>query len=774
MLALVGGVVWLQFQPQLPAPGWLILLPATLVLLRVPWLRPLAAFACGVLWASATSQHQLERRLVPALEGIDLRITGVVVSLPRNRDGLQRFEFAPERIEAVNQPSPSSPDALPQRVRLSCHRCPLTLLAGNRYRLSARLKRPSGHYNPGSFDYEGWLFREGIQATGYVRENQGMEALGPAEGFGLLQLRQALRDQLLRQLDSPSNALITALAVGDRSGISPSDWQLYTRTGINHLVAISGLHIGIVIGLCYWVGNRLWRRWPGGMLWLPAQRAGLLLALPAALGYAALAGFSIPTQRALIMAVILLGGVLLGRPSRPSRNLLLALLVVVLWQPSQVLSPGLWLSFAAVAAILYSFAGRLRRPSLLGAWVQIQLLIWLLLMPFQLALGLQISLVSPLVNLLLVPLFSLLVVPWVLIGSLLGTLDDGLGTALLTPLTRLLELLSAQLQQIAGWPLSALQLPSPPLALLLVALAGLLIAALPLRPGVRLLGLCWLAPLLLFRPPAVEPGSAEITLLDVGQGMALVVQTHSRVLVYDTGPGHPSGFNTGSSVVAPFLRNRGLDRIDLLILSNGDQDHAGGVTGLLSEMPVQRILGGEPVERLPEVLSAPRAPAFQRCRRGQRWRWDGVDFALLHPDDALPWSGNDASCVLRVTTGGRAMLITGDIEANAERALLSALEPDQLRAEVVTMPHHGSAGSSSHALIRATGARWALVPVGYRNRYGFPRQETIQRWQAAGSEVLTSAGQGAIQLQLSADGVQPPQGWRQQARRYWHLDHGGL
>ena len=754
--ALVAGVVLVQQWASLPDPRWGWLLPLLLLALRVAALRLVAALGIGVLWALLYAHLQLRGGIAAELEGVDLEVVGVVASLPDVTSRRTRFHFAVEQMSRDGESLP-----LPGRIRIACYDCGVeALVPGERYRLTVRLRQPSGLMNPGGFDYEGWLFRQRIQATGYIRASGESAPLGEvATGYALLRLRERLRQVILQQAPGPSAGMMVALAVGERSTIPRDHWEVYTRAGINHLVAISGLHIGIVIGLGYAVGRWLWSRHPRWPLRLPAQQAGVLLGLAAALGYAALAGFAVPTQRALMMALVLLGGVLWGRQLRPSRSLALALLVVVVWDPLAVLSAGFWLSFAAVAIIFYLFTARLRRPGRLRSWWRIQWGIGLLLAPLLVAQGLQVALLGPLINLLLVPIFSLLIVPGVLLGVVLALVAPPLGGPLLRLLGWVLEHLHHALAELVSHPWATWQAAQAPPLVWFCALFGLLWLFAPKGLPGRILGVVWLLPLLLWQPPRPPPGEAWVTLLDVGQGLALVVETAQHRMVYDTGPRFSADFDAGSAVVAPFLLARGYREIDLLMLSHGDSDHVGGVAGLLAKISAAAVVSGEP-QRLARYRATP-------CRKGQRWHWDGVDFALLHPDDAPAWRGNEASCVLRIAVGERALLLPGDIERWGELRLVLE-QPEALRADLLVAPHHGSLTSSTPPFVEAVAPQWVLFAVGHGNRFGFPREAVVERWQQVGATVVSTDQQGALQFRLNAAGVSPPVGYRSQARRYWH------
>jgi competence protein ComEC len=769
-LGLLLGTAVLQQLVSLPALAWswlmVVFIPAAL---RWPRLRLPLCIGLGFLWANVVAHTLLAKGLAPELEGEDVVVEGVIASLPESLPHHTRFQFVPDSLRWQGKSQP-----LPARLLLSWYNQVPPLRVGERWRLQVRLKQPHGFMNPGGFDYEAWLFRQGIRAKGYVRSkrdvanpfNQRLAAAG--WDYPVNQLRQSLRARLTAVLaDDDLRGIILALALGDRQQISPPQWTVLTRTGTNHLVAISGLHVGLVAGLAFFGMRRLWRCSAWAVLRWPAPKAGALAGLLAALGYAMLAGFSVPTQRALVMVAVVMLALLLQRHTRPSRLLALALIVVLLLDPLAVLAPGFWLSFAAVAVILYGMQGRLGRPrrgwQRLQQWGRVQWLAALGLLPLLLLLFQKASLVAPLANLIAVPWVSLLTVPLTLLGSVLLWLLPPLGEALLQLAVWSLHGLWWLLQQLAAWPLAQWGQAAPASWVAGVALLGLLWLLAPRGMPARWLGAVWLLPLAFLPGPAIPPGQAQVALLDVGQGLAAVVRTGQHTLVFDTGPRFGSGFNTGEAVVGPYLRARGVTEIDVLVVSHGDNDHIGGVDGLLTVMPAGRILSS-----VPEALSPRPARA---CQAGQHWQWEGVEFDLLNPSVATPGHGrreNNRSCVLRVQAGGQRLLLTGDIEAGAERALIRQWG-DGLAADVLVVPHHGSKTSSSAAFIQAVSPQVALFPVGYRNRYGFPKPAVVARYRQRGVRLLDSASNGAIELRLGADnGLRAIQTYRQQAARYWH------
>jgi competence protein ComEC len=753
------GILAFQQLPELPAVAWAFaLVPLALLAVRFRGARLPVACAGGFLWALLQAHHSLTPSLDPALEGRDLVLEGVVAAIPEPLDRGIRFQFQVERMRVGAHVLPA-----PGRVRLNWYNDAPALHAGERWRLQARLKRPHGFRNPGGFDYEGWLYQSRIRATGYVRSdalNQQVNAAG-AE-YALQRVRQHLFDRLSGVLSGRAlGGVVSALAIGERQGISQGQWDIFRRTGTTHLVAISGLHVGMVSGLVFFVFRRLWARLGRLPLYWPAQQAAAVAALAAALVYAALAGFSIPTQRTVIMIGVVMVALLRQRHRAPGTTLTTALLCVLLYDPLAVMNAGFWLSFGAVAAILFGMNQRVGREAWWLRMGKLHLLVAVALVPPLLILFQQVSLVSPLANLIAVPWVTLGVVPLVLTGCAAQVLWPALGD----PLLRLAETLLSWL-----WPL--LERMATPDALqwtqsvpagwtIVAALIGVILLIAPRGLPGRWLGLVWLLPALLIVPPRPAPGELWFTLLDVGQGLAAVAWTRNHVLVYDTGPRFSSEFDAGSAVVLPFLRHHGLDRIDTLMIGHGDNDHLGGAAALAGEIGVGQVLSSVP-GRIPWWRA-------EYCREGQAWLWDGVRFEVLHPGPEARFRGNDASCVLRISTGAGDLLLTGDIEEPAEARLVRERAQD-LSAQVLVAPHHGSKTSSSAPFIAQVAPRYVLFPSGYRNRWGFPHPAVMERYRVAGARLYTSAEHGALMIRFTADGaIVPPAAYRRESGRYWHF-----
>jgi len=753
-LAFLAGVCAVQALSALPGAAgyWLAaVLPAGLS--RWRWLRLAGIAVAGFMWCWWYAAQQLAIELPVELAGRDLLVQGVVQGLPeRGASERVRFRFQLERYRSRDGWRDFT---LP--VRISWYREAPELAPGERWQLLLRLKKPRGLANPAGFDYERWLFAHGIRATGYVRGAGDNRRLAGKPAGWIARCRGYFAARIVAAASgAQSGALLAALGVGERSGMSRLQWEVLRATGTSHLMAISGLHVGLVATLLFVVVRKGWSRWGDPVRW-PAPAVAAVTAMVAALVYALLAGFQVPAQRALIMVWLWMLSVLWSGKPDAWRVWSAALWVVLLLNPLSVLLAGFWLSFGAVAWILYLSLGRCGRVSRWRSIVSLQMALVLGLTPLLWLWFHQVSLVAPLANLVAIPWISLLVVPVLLLALLVLPLVAPLGELLLHIAEQLLVILWWWLEWLAAFPAVLLPLSAVPVAVLAVFAVGLVCLLAPKALPLRTLGLLLMLPAGAIQPERAGPGELWLTLLDVGQGLAVVLETRSHVLVYDAGPTFPQGLDSGESVVVPFLQQRGFRRVDRLVISHSDNDHIGGGEAVFQRLDVQQLQSGEPA-----AIAWARAT---RCRAGQRWVWDGVSFEYLAP--AQPDSGNNASCVLRIETAdGRAVLLPGDIERSVENALLGA-QPRRLAAQVLIAPHHGSNTSSTPAFVRAVDPDMVLFAVGYRNRFGFPRPAVVQRYQEAGATVLDTAHSGAIQLRLVAGQALQAAAFRVSVRRYW-------
>lgn len=631
--------------------------------------------------------------------------------------------------------------------------------AGEYWQLQVRLKRPHGFANPGGHDYEAQLFREGIGAAGYVRDSaQNLRLSGASSRYWLLRARAWLIERIVLALpQDPQQGVVRGLVVGDQQAISSEQWRIFARTGISHLVAISGLHIGMIALLAAWLGGRLvhWPRMQQRRIAKPDLQA--VCGIAAALGYSLLAGMSVPTQRTLIMLCVFLGARLLRRPVDVWQSFSVALLAVVLADPFATLAIGAWLSFGAVALILLSFGSRLGRRSMLVEFLQTQAVVSVGLLPLLLAGFGAVSLVSPVTNLFAIPLYTLVVVPMALLGTGLAGISPPLGTGLLQGCAWLLAKAELGLRWMAALPLAAWHFPQPAAWAVALMAAGAVLMIAPLIWPLRYTGLLLCLPAACWHEPPLPAGAFSLTLLDVGQGLAAVVRTREHALLYDAGPVFRSGRDTGELVVLPFLHASGLRRLDAVLASHGDSDHIGGLSSVLEGTQVRRLLRGP---------SVPAMPGSELCVQGGHWKWDGVEFRILHPDvSGIIDSDNDSSCVLQITgPGGRALLL-GDIEQSAERRLLE--RGLVMPAELVVAAHHGSRSSSTQAFVDAVQARYVLFSAGYRNRWGFPKAEVLERWGRRGARSFSTIESGALTVTFGTERLAAPQEYRKQHPHYW-------
>ncbi len=745
-----AGIWTVQQFPQLPE-GWGWLTSACVlvgILLRLKY-RKAAIFLFGMLWAIVYASIALSNRLPVDLESKIIPIHGRVTGLPRQSDRRVRF----------NLTDIQGPEGIPNKLRLSWYNPKHEIKAGQHWSFSVKLKRPHGNFNPGGFDFERWLLSEGIGATGYVRDRPVPVMISDRTSFfDISSWRQRLSDKLTNVGDSSDTiGIIRALAIGERQQLSSVQWTIFRKTGTVHLIAISGLHIGLISGLIYLTTLKLWAR-TGVLRWSPHHVAALAALFIGAL-YAGLAGFSVPTQRALIMLVAVMLSVIWQRNVRPYNTLALALFAVLLMDPLAILSPGFWLSFLAVAVIVYIAGGRLHETNRWLAALKIHWTMALALAPVLLYFFQQTSLIAPLANLIAVPIVSLLVVPILLPSMLLLWLIPALAQPLLLLVDTILKGLLWFLAELADWPFAVASYPQPTLIAVAFFVLGVFILLIPRGLMGRWLGCLMLCPLFFPSLDRPEEGDARLTLLDVGQGLATVVQTARHVLVFDTGIRFDSGSDSGTSVLLPFLRYQGIDRVDKLIISHGDNDHIGGAASLLSNIKIDVVLSSVP-ERIDHVSA-------DFCRTGQNWFWDGVSFIMLAPDETVGFrSNNDNSCVLKVVTEQGSILLTGDIEKNAE-AWLIANHGSDLLADILIVPHHGSKTSSTHAFLQAVSPSYALIPSGYKNRFGFPHKEVIERLDDLKIEWLDTGRHGALSVTMTKSTLKL-EAQRLAHRRYWH------
>jgi competence protein ComEC len=779
------GVWLLQQQAELPDLVWAWLLPglpfALLIprgplVLRVARTTLLAAFALGLGFYHAAWQAQ--QRLVVTLpdqwQGRDIKVIGVVAELPRRHEHGQRFRFDIEKTltRVPGQEFFVPQVSVPRHIYLGTYddkrNAPPVLHAGERWQLVLRLKQPHGSSNPHGFDFEVWALENNVRAVGYVNgkaDNIRLAALADGFSYRIETWREAVRDKFnATLLNAPYAGVLSALAIGDQSSIPQAQWRVFTRTGVNHLMSISGLHITMLAGLGFALTYWLWRRSTRLTLLLPARKAAALVALMVALGYALLSGYAVPAQRTVYMVGAAAAALWLNRNFSLAQILSIALLGVLIPDPWAVLSPGFWLSFGAVSLILYVTAHRLDKSHWLMEYGKVQWAMTIGLIPLLLGLFQQVSLVSPIANAFAIPLVSLVVVPLALLGAVLPPYFSNWDAPLWLA------------HSVMGWTMALLEwlnnLPqavwtqhAPPAWSIAAGMLGVLVILLPRGFPARWLGFLMLLPMFLNTPEPPANDSIRLVIFDVGQGLAVAAQTRHHALLYDAGPDFSDGADSGNRILISSLRATGISKLDGLILTHDDTDHIGGAASVMQAMPIDWISSSLPDGHALLQLAAGK----RHCTDGQSWQWDGVEFEILHPDavsyDAVKIHDNNRGCVLRISIGKQSILLTADIEKESERQLLRE-HAGKLPATLLVVPHHGSKTSSTEAFIAAVRPDYAVFTVGYLNRFGHPKQEVVQRYTRSGSKIMRSDEDGAILVEMDAQGLQVER-YRKTHRRYW-------
>jgi competence protein ComEC len=754
--------------------------------------------------------------LNPVLEGRDIEVIGAVQAMPQSgEDGVRfRLDVESARLDGLAVALPprmllgwysgfagreakSSPkslveqDADPFEIALAQQRQPQVLRAGERWQMTVRLKAPHGNSNPHGFDYELWLWEQGIQATGYVRtgtHDAPPVKLGSSWWHPVERARQAVREAIFARVENRQLAgVLSALVVGDQNAIERADWDVFRATGVAHLMSISGLHITMFAWLASLLIGKLWRRsaglTPRLCLALPASSAGALGGLLLATLYALFSGWGVPAQRTIWMLATV---VLLRQSGRQwpwLQTWLLAMAVVVALDPWALMQAGFWLSFVAVGVLFATDSGanntrdtwagtlipignglnsgfwRQRLASFfahLGSAAREQWVVTLALTPLSLLLFNQVSLVGLLANALAIPWVTLVVTPLAMLGVLYAPIWDAAAWTV--------GLLALFLQWLASWPLASLSVAAAPLWCAVAGVLGGGLIAMRLPWHWRALGVPLLLPVLLWVPARAPPGQFELLAADIGQGNAVLVRTASHTLLYDTGPRFSRESDAGHRVLVPLLRALG-ERLDMLMLSHRDTDHTGGAPAILAMQPQASLLSS--IEDGHELQSLRKST---RCVAGQRWEWDGVTFEVLHPlaaDYEVANKSNAMSCVLRISNGSQTALLAGDLESPQELRLVesSEVERARLKADFLLVPHHGSKTSSSAQFLDAVQPKLALAQAGYRNRFGHPVELVAARYDARGIRLIRSPLCGAATWQSLKPADISCQ--RQDGQRYW-------
>ncbi|TNC96027.1 MAG: competence protein ComEC [Gallionellaceae bacterium] len=719
----------------------------------------LCAALLGFYYAAWLAQARLADSLPNEWQGRNITLTGIIAEMPRSHERGLRFAFDVESVQTATA-------HVPKRIQLATYDgdtdSALDIHAGERWMFTVRLKQPHGTSNPNGFDFEAWALERNLRATGYVYpkdDNRKLALTTNSPAYLIEQLRESVRSHFRQTLgDAPYAGILVALAIGDQASIAQTEWQLFTHTGVNHLMSISGLHITMLASLFFVLTYWLWRRSIKLMLFFPAPKAAALVGLLAALCYTLISGFEIPAQRTLFMLATFAVMMLLSRNVAPSQMLAAALIVVLLADPWAVISPGFWLSFGAVALIFYVTANRYGRSHWLTEYGKVQWAMTIGLIPPLLALFQQLSLVSPIANAFAIPLVSFVVVPLTLLGTL--------------PPFEWMLYLAHQAMALCMWLLECLDtLPvsvwtqhAPPVWAIVSGVLGALWLLTPRGFPLRSFGVILILPMFLIAPMTPAENSARIIVFDVGQGLAAAVQTHDHAMLYDAGPDFAGEADSGNRILVPSLRALGIDKLDGLMLSHDDIDHIGGAHSVMQSLPIEWVSSSLRTDHL--LLGTVRR--HNPCTDGQSWGWDGVSFEVLHPadlDTSDKKHDNDQSCVLRISVGTQSVLLVGDIEKTSESRLL-ALHMHDLPSTLLVAPHHGSRSSSSEAFVSTVSPHYVVFTAGYRNRFHHPHPDVWQRYGEMGVERLRSDTDGAIIIDLNAEELKV-ESYRKTHRRYW-------
>lgn len=780
-LALLLGVCALQIQPDLTTPSWtsselLQFLPVCLFLFyRLRPRRVLLSFFIGYLWALLFAVSYLQHGLDDELVSRDILIQGIVSGLSEVSDRSVRFNFEVSDYWLVEGETQTRVNRhMPTKLRLSWYYQNKSVQPGDRWQLLVRLKQPHGMQNPGGFDYEKWLYLQGIHATGYVRKSHKNTLLVSSSGSltGLISRTRQYLITLISQLSEKNfTGVLQALTVGNKSLITLDQWRVLRETGTSHLMAISGLHIGLVAGLVFWGVRRMV---PAFLInTLSAQQLAALCSIFAALFYALLAGFTVPTQRAFVMLLVLMLAILLKRPAFNLNTLALSLMAVLIVSPKAVLSAGFWLSYLAVLIIALVSSARVygETSRVLNGYkaVRVQWLIALGMLPLSFILFQQGSIISPVANMLVIPVVALVVVPLVLFASALSAVSVSASLWVFALASDLLSWVWVLLEWLSLFEFSSLFRPQLPLLTVVLGLMGVVLLLMPRGFPLRYAGLVLIAPMMFHQSVRPKQGEFWLTVFDVGQGLSVFIQTSDKTLLYDAGAKFSETFDIGQRVIVPYFMYTDIQQLDRFIISHGDNDHAGGAESVLSAISVDQVMQGEKVvesNNFPQTL-------VYICRTGDRWQWNGVNFEILHPADEYT-KPNNRSCVLKVWNEQYSVLLTGDIESKAESDMLMAVS-EKLPSDVIVVPHHGSNTSSSGRWLEKVYPQLAIVSAGYKNRFKHPTSKVINRYQAMDTLVLNTAIEGAIQLKLTSQQVttqyKPPPAITRQRKvdvHYWN------
>lgn len=712
------------------------------------------SFCLGSIWMIIYAFYALSWRLDSGVEGKNCVVEGYIASIPIKQSNYLIFNFQLSSLQGKKS------QAL---IRLSWNNDYPIVSVGDKWRFIVRLKQPHGFLNPGGFDKEKQFLINHIRAEGYITKNQANVCLqSRIISYPLQRLRQYLQHKISALLsDSPFLGIIMALTIGMTNDISQDQWQIFRNTGTNHLVAISGLHIGLVASIFALLIKQIWRRSTVALHWLPAPKIGVFSGLLVAIIYSALAGFSVSTQRSMLMLVLWGAAQLLRRQVTFTWVFFLSMALVLVFNPFAIFSMSFWLSYTAVGCLLYGMSARLRPSGYWWKWGRPQWVVFVGMLPLSLLFFQQITFVSMLANVVAIPWVSFLIVPELLLGLVVSLFQHRLAYFIVCGCEKLLAILWYFLQSLGHHQELIWQYDIQNTVIFLLATIGITIVILPKGMPARWISLTWFVPVFFYNSHTSLSNQLRFTVLDVGQGLATVISTRNHTLIYDAGLRLNDSYDMGKVVVMPYLLHEHRKVIDMLVISHGDNDHIGGAFSLIRQLPVQRI-----VTSVPDRFK--NKPVI-RCQAGMHWQWEGADFKFLHPYwDNTDKKANNISCVLKVSYGRHTILLTGDIEKSVESALVNNIG-SELASSILLVPHHGSKTSSSKPFLERTKAKYAVFSFGYLNRYHHPNKQVWNRYLKMGSLNLDTVTSGAITMTLNRlSDIVLVDRYRITHHRFWH------
>jgi len=751
VLLLAGGLAAQHTTLLLPSDLCLTLLVASLCAMFRSRARAPALFVFGYVLFTLAGLDVIGARLDPLYEGDSMLTRVRVVDFPRVTGD-----------SVVMDVEPVADHRMPLRTRVSWFETPVQPRIGDIWELELRLRRPRGSLNPGVFDVESWMFREKYHASGYVVGGNRNRLLASGSVTRLERFRADFVATAKAASGSDSAAaVLAAIGVGARHEISREQWDRFAATGTSHLMAISGLHVGLAALAAFVLAFCLLTPVLPANGYVVAITAGAMCALT----YALVSGFGVPARRAIVMLAVAALTVGRRRQIDAVATVATAATIVFLTDPIATMKPGFHLSFAAVVLLLWlakrkdaaRFSWRIFNAPRQLFVMQVFLLFGLF--PLTASIFQRFVVAATPVNFVAVPVFSLVTVPLTLAAMVIGGISESTASFLLRIAAHSIDAIEWIIARVVDQPFATVNLAEVSGVAWLFVFVPLAWVILPRGWPGRRIALLGIIAVVAWKPAAPPANCFDAWVLDVGQGLAVTVQTNTGVLLYDTGMAWRGGGSIAEQVVLPFLRSRRIDRVDWLVVSHSDLDHSGGVPSILEEMPVGEVFVGESVALADERF----------CANGQGWTSGTVKFDVLHPGGLRVEEGNASSCVLRVSVGAHSLLLTGDIEAPSERDLIQTRAG--LESDIVVVPHHGSMTSSTVPFIDSVRPGFAVVSAGYANRWGFPKGPVVGRWKASGAAVLNTATSGAVYFRVCADGgVSEKRAEREQRRGFWHAE----